>query len=267
MSWDVTVCTTFYDDGKEPVLVASCRKWDIPLRKFGTANRFEGFLKTKVIPLRDFVAKVKTQYVMFLDGNDTFFVSPLEKVMQTYQELVGDHHKYLIGSEFGNWPYDQYHDDLVRKAKATGTKSPFHFTDPGLLVGETEAVHKALVQIVDSVPGYAKRMPDVPRKIMEDDVGLWVLNMIDEKVDPWIDYDCRMIIPLKGLEWNDYSFHKGRLHCHLTNTWPHIIHCNGHRSLDRKTFRRAYRALVEDGDEKVYKLMRVPSRGKTKWGV
>ncbi len=262
MKLDITVCTTFYDDGTVPSLVTSCRKWVIPLTTFGTERKFEGFLKTKMIPLRDFLRTVKTKYVMFLDGNDTFFVVSLDAVMRTYFDMVGSKHKYVIGSEHTCWPYRTLASEMLTdRARATGTSSPFCFLDLGLVIGETEALVDAFNRVVASAEPYAKLMPEVPRYILEDDVGLWMLNILEKKVDPLIDYDCRIMIALRKMDWGDFSFRDGRLYSKLTDSWPHIIHCNGRRSIDRKTFRHVHEGIFGKSDKGYRKITYVNAEG------
>ncbi len=257
----VTVCTTYFKEAGMPstALWRTCRKYRIKLHAFGTESRFESFLRTKMIPLRDFVARVKTKFVMFLDGNDTFLVAPLCDILRSYEELTAGRTPLLIGSESENWPYPFLKLALDERAKKAGAKSKFRYLDPGLVLGERRTVLKAFDTIIESVEQYRKELPEVKTQTIEDDVGLWALNICAGRVDPVIDYGCQIIAALKNCAPESYGVRDGRLLLHVTKTAPHIIHCNGHRSFDRKRLHILYREAT--GDKKIIaKLRRSPAR-------
>jgi hypothetical protein len=257
---DVTVCTTYYKKprGLPTALVRTCSTFKIKLHEFGTGRKFVSFLETKLIPLRDFVSGVKTKYVLFLDGNDTFLVSPLEEIMATYEKLTRGKIPLIISSELKPWPYTYLVEYFNKRWKASGSKSPFRYVDPGLVLGETDTVFRVLDQIVDSVPYYREQLenrtyrdirtgrviPKTPEYIITDDVGLWCLNMKDGRIDTVIDYGCEIMAPLMNCAGDTYWPDHGKLYLKLTKTCPHIVHCNGGRSFDRKRLPWLYKAIT-----------------------
>ncbi len=257
----ITVCTTYYKKAGAPAtaLVRSCKRFGIRLQEFGTGNKHETFLKTKLIPLEAFVGSVKTSHVMFVDGNDTFFVSGLSEIAATYERLAEG--RVLIGSELQAWPYKQKAAELKQRARAKGAPGRYMFIDNGLIMGPTSAVASMLQTLIASVEHYREQYSPrpgrlgYPRRLIEDDVGLMVLNLCDGKVDPVIDYGCQMICALKRLEEEKYRATLGGLHCLETGSHPHIVHCNGNRRVDRNRLGVIYKAITGDtlGRDKVQK--------------
>ncbi len=242
----LTVCTTYFKkpDAAPTALVRSCQRLGIRLEEFGTQNAHDTFLRTKLIPLHAFLGQVQTTHVMFIDGNDTFVLNDLDAISQTYEGLARG--RVLIGSELQAWPYKSKAAQLEHLAHLKGTTSRYRFIDTGLIMGPTALVRQMLAVLIDSVEQYRKQYPAYSRRVLEDDVGLMVLNLCDGKVHPVIDYECRMICALRNLEDNKFLAIAGDLHCFETDSHPHIIHCNGHRRVDRLRLEKVYRCVTGD---------------------
>ncbi len=242
----LTVCTTYFKkpDAAPTALVRSCQRLGIRLKEFGTQNAHDTFLRTKLIPLHAFLAQVKTTHVMFIDGNDTFVLNDLDAISETYESLARG--RVLIGSEVQAWPYKSKAALLEHLAHLKGSTSRYRFIDTGLIMGPTALVQQMLAVLIDSLEHYRKQYPAYSRRVLEDDVGLMVLNLCDGKVHPVIDYGCRMICALRNLEDSNWQASRGDLHCLETDSHPHIIHCNGHRRVDKLRFAEVYKATTGD---------------------
>jgi len=247
----IHVCTTYFDPRQRCVgpLEFSAERFGVSVSNFGWNDKFDGFLRTKLIPLRKHLDSVRANMTMFVDGNDTILTSTLEAIEKTWEKI--SHSKVVIGSELVVWPYPELEQRQV--ALAGASKSPYKFVDTGLMIGTTNDLKRLLDIVIDSVPGYEETMLGTPKHILEDDVGLFVLNMLDERIDVTIDYGCEIIAPLKNTDTNDYNVVDGKLHLHLTGTTPHIVHCNGHRSEDRRRMKQVSSGLLGGVKTKVRK--------------
>ena len=243
---EVTVCTTYWKEpgAPPPVLLRSCAQYGIPVQEFGTANRHITFWRTKLLPLLGFLESVKTSLVMFLDGNDSFVVSPADSILATYRELADG--RVLVGSELVCWPYHQMESYLNRRARAAGSTSPYRYLDTGLLMGPP-AVLATMIRALEPYIDVALEDYTEKRSIAEDDVGLFSLAMHDTAIDPVIDYGCRMICAIRNTEDTDWEASEGRFRCLLTDSEPHIVHPNGHRRVDRLRLKAVYAAVTGDG--------------------
>jgi len=239
---DISVCTTYYDPESTSTgsIHTTAKAHGIDVTNFGGASGFDGFLKTKLIPLRKFLDTVTTSMVMFLDGNDVLITSPIDEIVDTWERISGG--KVLVGSELVVWPYPELEQRQI--ALAGDSPSPYKFVDTGLIIGKTEDVKRVLDVVIDSVPGYRSKMVDTPTNILEDDVGLFVLNMVDGNIDVAIDYGCKVIAPIRNTNPSDYTIKDGKLHLGLTGSTPHIVHCNGHRHKDRARMQIVSKTLL-----------------------
>ena len=254
---ECTVCTTYFKKpgAPESTLVRSCRRQEIHLEEFGTENKHETFLKTKLLPLAEFLKGVTTPHVMFVDGNDTLILSSLDAMFRTYEKIAAG--RVVIGSELCVWPYKQKRGILERRAREHGARSRYMFIDTGLIMGPTLGVRETLQILIESVEKYRAECRGYSRRVIEDDVGLMVLNICDGTVDPIIDYGCQMICALRNLEDSHYVARPGDLHCLETHSHPHIVHCNGHRYKDRRRLSRVFSIL---GSE-TWSAQKLPKEG------
>lgn len=237
-------CTTYYDPKKrnDSSISLSLAGFGVDIINFGARSPFDGFLRTKLVPLRDFIAGSASDVVVFLDGNDTILTSAPEALLASWESLGGG---VVVGSELASWPYPQRQEAMDRIAASSGSKSPYRYMDTGLIMGKREAVIGVLDTVIGSVKKYRTQLKTVPQKIIEDDVGLFVLNLTDGEIEITIDYQCTMIAALKNVDDNkDYSLANGKLHLNLTGTTPHVIHCNGHRWVDKRRLENVSSAIL-----------------------
>uniref|UniRef100_A0A6H1ZG62 PLOD1-3-like GT domain-containing protein n=1 Tax=viral metagenome TaxID=1070528 RepID=A0A6H1ZG62_9ZZZZ len=237
------VCTTFYDPSGQnaATICTSAARHGIAVANFGAKSRFDGFLRTKLIPLRNHLAGVANDIVLFLDGNDTIIEADEKEILAAWGRFGG----VVVGSELVNWPYAHLKGKMDALAAKAGSKSPYHYLDTGLIMGRRQEVIGVLDAVIASVPQYAAAMPATKKEILEDDVGLFALNITDGRIGVTIDYGCALIAALRNV--NDrkaYSFVGGRLFLRATKTKPCVVHCNGHRKVDRLRLIRLSEKLI-----------------------
>jgi len=228
------VCTTYHDPGKRNhgSIHVSGANHGYSIANFGYNSGFDGFLRTKLIPLRDHLVTITAKYSMFLDGNDIVLTSPPEDILATWEEMSGG--KVVIGSELAVWPYKDLRGFLEERAfKKTQGLSPYISIDTGLILGKTKDIISILDTVIDSVPKYTLERPKSPVRIIEDDVGLFALNLNDGAIDVTIDYMCDIIVPIKSTMDHWFEIVDSKFHLLKTNRTPHIVHFNGHRRIDR----------------------------------
>jgi len=236
---DMAVCTTYYDPDERRVgpLDFSAARFGIGVTNFGAHQKFEGFLRTKLVPLREFAKDRTEDMLLFLDGNDTILTNPLKKLVESWDGFGG---KVVIGGELKCWPYP-FHEEPMR---AKAPQDSFCFMDTGLIFGKRKDVIDILDTVIGSVEGYRLKYPGYPARIIEDDVGLFMLNYVDGKIDIAIDYKCEIIVPMKEVTADWFEIEDGHLRLLKTGTTPHVVHCNGHRCIDKKRMRDISRRLL-----------------------
>lgn len=229
----ITVCTTYAKKKQASPFVASCKKFGIPVQEFGTERMFTTFLETKIRPLLAFARRVKTPLLMFVDGSDAFMVSPLDELLKTYDSMVGSMQSLIIGAERVVWPYPE----LTQALNATGL-------DTGLVIGRPKRIVEVLETVMEQLPFAKSDFPDRKRAIWEDDVGLWSIAIARGQIACMVDRRCQLIAALRNANPDNYTIRNGRLTMKDTGTKPHIIHCNGHRSRDRRRLYELYKTLM-----------------------
>jgi hypothetical protein len=237
------VCTTFFDpkNNKGSVLVQSCKRFGVEVHNFGAQTRFDSFLETKLKPMRDHLSGVSADMALFLDGNDTIMVSEPERILASWEKVGG----VVVGSELQTWPHLHLKPAMDEIAAKSGSKSPYKYIDTGFIMGKRKEVIGLLDTVIDSVAHYKEKMPYLNRRRLEDDVGLFVLNLVDGKIDINLDYKCKFIAALRNIPAEDaYQVREGCLRLNLTGSYPHVVHCNGHRRSDRRRLLRLSKVLL-----------------------
>jgi len=243
---DISVCTTYYDPRSRRCGMTeySGKRHGIRMDNFGWGSKFDGFLRTKLVPMREYLRRQKTEFCLFLDGNDLIITSPLEDIFKTWDSMGGG---VVVGSEIQIWPYVEMKQFLIDRATAQFPDTPdpaYRSIDTGFIMGKRKDVLDILDVVIDSEPKYQEEMPDTPIEIIEDDVGLFALNLRDGKIDFKIDYRCDLIVPMKSTLDKWYIIKEGKLHLSKTGSVPHIVHCNGGKSKSRFTARKLTTKLL-----------------------
>jgi hypothetical protein len=242
----ISVCTTYHDKRnlKRGPVHFSGNLHGITVVNFGWKDKFSGFLKTKLIPLKRYLQRQNTDLAMFVDGNDIIFTTPVEEILQTWRDKFGE--KVVVGSEARVWPYKSLSSFLYNRAiEKSGSKSPpFISIDTGLILGNRLEIIEMLEKVINSVDKHRARMPNTPTDIIEDDVGLFALNLSDGTIDYEIDYNADIIVPMKSVLSHWYEIKDGRMDFKKTGSRPHIVHCNGSGSRSKNAMVDMTRQLL-----------------------
>jgi hypothetical protein len=175
--------------------------------------------------------------VAFLDGNDTIAQAGADGLLSSWESLGSG---VVIGPELVCWPHKFHERPMVDRSPS----EVFHFMDTGLIMGRRESVLLVLDAVIASVPYYREKHPTLPQRILEDDVGLFMLNYVDGNINVTIDYKCSMIAPLRNVPDDWYEIHDRTLHMTKTGTTPGVVHCNGHRNIDARRMKRITEELL-----------------------
>ena len=249
---ELSICTTYYDPyhRRASALDMSLARFGVSATNLGANMAFDGFLRTKLVPLRKFVAGSDSGVVAFLDGNDTIAQVGTRGLLNSWEALGSG---VVIGPELLCWPHDFHERPMVDLSP----NEAFHFMDTGLIMGRREAVLAVLDTVIASVSYYRKKYPDVPQQILEDDVGLFMLNYVDGNISVTIDHKCSMIVPLRNVPDDWYEIHDRKLCVTKTGTTPSIVHFNGHRNIDARRMKIITEVLLGYRKTKIRKAKNV----------
>jgi len=248
----IDICTTYYDPQHRNAnaLNASLSRFGSSAKNLGAEMVFDGFLRTKLVPFRAFVADSSSEVVAFIDGNDTISQGGNKGLLSSWKALGSG---VVIGSELVCWPHKFHEQPMIDRSP----NETFHFMDTGLIMGRREAVLAVLDTVIASVPHYREKYPMLPQRILEDDVGLFMLNYVDGNISVTIDHKCSMIAPLRNVPDDWYEISNHQLHMTKTGTTPNIVHCNGHRNVDARRMKRITEALLGYRKTKIRKANNV----------
>ncbi len=223
---NITVCTACYYDTMEAIwpLSKSCEKHGMKLHTFGLGENAGTAYEIKVLGLVDFLRTVQTKHVLYIDGADVLLAGGIREIARKYvRALNPGTDPILLGTEVRCWPYGSLRATFIERADRAGRLTEFVYPAPGMIMGETNAIIKALEVLKETRKNHL-RLP-----YHDDDMGLWSLSIADGSVNPSLDYRCDVTIPFMATSRKLYELRGKRIHCRSTGTMPPILHYNGLR--------------------------------------
>lgn len=162
----------------------------------------------KVVGLLDYIKENiagKYEYIIFLDGTDTNFISAPNKIIETFKSF---NCSVLLGAEYGLWPPTNFTHLYENKPKVTDK----FYLNSGTYVGYTDKIIHHLQDIID-------------KKYQEgiDDQGRWSIQYLLND-DIKIDQECKIFFSTY-LSKKDVVVENNKIY--LNNLEACIIHDNG----------------------------------------
>lgn len=183
-------------------------------KRYGELFGSQGeFLLYKISLMRDTLALVDTDYVVFCDYNDVFCVGEVESSLSLFDldSVV------VFSSERNMWPKPvlQHHN-----------YQPFYqhnryFLNSGVVLAKTDRYKSLLAEV-------QKSWIDAERQIMGGDQGAYVSHFNTTNEPPiLLDHSAKFSLSTYDSDPNDYYAKDGRLVCKRTHNKPVLIHDNG----------------------------------------
>lgn len=162
---------------------------------------------------------IKEEIIIFVDGWDTVMASPVEEVIEKYNQFSSH---VVIGGEKNCFPdfYKKEYDRLV-------STSSFKYLNSGVIVGHTEAIFE-LLKAMD-----AENLPvdyhdgRTGRNFHFNDQSYYLDLFLRQPVNMEIDYQCCIAQNMQDVEEQELDFSNKRIRNVETGECPSIIHFNG----------------------------------------
>jgi hypothetical protein len=149
-----------------------------PLDLFRLPGPWQNIRKLRL--LRDYLDRVDTDYVLFLDSHDTFVTSDLAGIVEAFRKLGC---RMLFQADSHDWPPFEGTRDFYASNAEPGT--PFIYLCSGVFMGEVPFVRR----VVD-------RALVTPPLIAHDDQGVYKQIFPEFYPEAQLDYKCRLFQPL-----------------------------------------------------------------------
>jgi FkbM family methyltransferase len=173
-----------------------------------TGSYYDKLFYYKVVGLLKFIEENivnKYDYILFLDGTDTNFISPPTEIIEKFRKFDCS---VLLGAEYGLWPPTHFNHLYDSKPKLTDK----FYLNSGTYIGYTDKIIFHLKDIID-------------KKYQEgiDDQGRWAIQYLLND-DLKIDQECKIFFSTY-LAKKDVIMDNNELK--LNNLEACIIHDNG----------------------------------------
>lgn len=237
---DIAAITPALFEDLKPLwmMMETCQRFNIPIHPYGLGETYAGWVKIKVhmiIEVCDVLMSAGKSHVIYTDGRDAFYLSPIEEILEKYQDFYGAP-ELLQSTEAGIFEsYASYYDlSLYPTSESKG--HPYVWPGSCAFIGEVQFIQYQLQWMVNQ---WSKEDPQMP----DDDPAWWrrwdhehAWELRDGNVK--FDWDCQ-IFQNCGNQINGQSqFEEAlkvderdgggrRVYNRLTGSWPCVLHFNG----------------------------------------
>lgn len=189
-------------------LTDSCRRCGHELITYGNGEYWPGYVKGKIVRLREELRKLDHDFVMVVDGYDTFLSRPMlgAEHLATLLSILGG--RVLIAAEVSCYPVE----GLIDKFPPTIT--PYRYVNAGGFVGHREDVMEVLSQLLTYESG-------------DDDQARWSYALVDGLEGVVIDSRCRVFQSMAGAATHMKLDSGRRIKNIMTGSSPVVAHFNG----------------------------------------
>lgn len=163
---------------------------------------------------------IKEDIIIFVDAWDVVFASPIEEVIEKYNNRPLP---LIIGAEKNCFP-SNFKKEFDR-LKITDTS--YRYLNSGVIVGETEAILTVL-EAMDA--------PNLPRDYYDgvrgcnyhfNDQAYYMDLFLRQPVEMVLDDECIITQNMQDVEEHELDFSDSRIKNIETDTYPSIFHFNG----------------------------------------
>ena len=225
MSTDLTLVTACVYKDKSPArhLVASCKRYSVPLSIYGIGKRFRGYCPTKITMLIKHLRTLPNENVIYLDCSDTVIVSSYKCIVDRYKRMQKDSNGRLImAGDYELHPMRPYKHVFDSK-KPLGSIWPYPCA--GVIMGNRKKLIEALL-VVKSI--WKTTYNQIDAKYRDNDQGYWIDAIGSGMVDVDLDYHSLMSISLH--HYKPWWFKRAKTYMRMFNgVRPPIVHFNGHK--------------------------------------
>lgn len=232
MTEKLTVVAAAYYTSMErcSMLVESCKKLDIHLHLFGMGEPWPGLYTGKVYRLRREIDQIDSSYILVTDSSDSFFLANSDDILTKY---MGMNVPVVISAEKNCWPsslIESYYPKI---------SSPWCYLNSGGYIGRKEEI----VSVLSYMEGMPILDPLYRSRDWDNDQFRFSLLYIDSQPSIKLDSRCEIFQTMGNVVEGDVEWRDGYLRNLITNTYPQVIHYNGHAPGMQKDFKTLYNRL------------------------
>ena len=202
------------------------------LHVMGVGTRLVNLYEAKVVRLREYIAALCEEYVLFTDGKDSFLAGGEDEVLEEFERMGTD---CVVSMERGSCPVwdGEWMSAFPRVADAR------HFPNSGGWMGTKAGVLRVLDRCRElyalmargALPGGLRRWQKFAGALMSMDQGLFQLCYLEGSLEG--DLESRIFFTELGraacplAERLDFYLSNGRLQVKATGATPPVIHFPG----------------------------------------
>lgn len=205
------------------MLVNSCNFFKLPLHLYGQGEPWPGLFEGKIKRLRREVETLKSTYILVCDSSDTFVLGNKEDLLTKF---LGINAPLVVSAEKNCWPQPSLASYFPK------IDSQWCYLNSGGYMGRKEDI----VSVLD----YMSRMPISEAiyrsKDWENDQFRLSLVYVDSVSSIKLDTRCELFQTMGNVKEGELEFRGNMLRNLVTNTYPLVVHYNGHTPGMREAF-------------------------------
>lgn len=205
------------------MLIDSCKNYSLNLHLYGQGEPWPGLLNGKIINLRREIERLPTDYVLVCDASDAFFVGGEDSILSRFIEMQAP---VVISAEKRCWPQSSLASYFPQ------VDTPWKYLNSGGYIGRKWDVVNLLRYLE------AMTVDESMFRSRDWDVDQFRLSLvyIDSISSIKLDTRCEIFQTMGDLAKDEISWKGGFCRNLVTNTFPLVVHYNGHAPGSKHTF-------------------------------